>query len=725
MGLQRTAFLVNLIRTPVTKADLLLQASAIINIHREGALLVPTLRSLALAKARAVEKGYRIEVIAIADNANAETMAIAEAFDSLLDRIIPAEFGDLGASREFGIAQASHDWVFLHDGDDLFSSNWYLQFFEMAARGEIDERTVYHTALFARFGNEQNIRQMIDSWDSRFHPLFLASEWYYSNKSVLNRKLFDDIPMPYNNKRTGIGNEDWTWSCHTIHQEIRHTYLPETICFYRVKPALTSLGLTPGMIHDASPLFEPDSLLNLEIRRAERADKPLAFCDTIARKGEPVIGDGLPADWFWDEVDCQGEFESIITDYRALPPGALRVQLPNLHYNVSAATQHMMRDMDERPKIFIFASAKNLRAADKIIELMLSAASAYNGQSHQPVLVIDEDDLVLSDFGLMGRFGAKLICATHIERYFKIEDWYFNRLMMRPIVQYQGAILIDLGSDIFNKLFTEFHRVLLENYRQTVSILPDTRMDPLSPTLRNIAKNADFAHAHAGKPYKVIAAPEVIDPVCAATSWDLAAYTEEMQTAFEKMTRQRFRAVNGTASFDLEAMLNAPRVRRRNRLPMHHRVAQKHNVKVESDHDVTLSAITLNKEKFYLYQTANTWVSGDWYKEAHAFMQNNKHIWLVPPQISLSTLESGEYRSRWHSYTEPKWVFSSWYDQLVSGETPPMVVLSRTRISPTPPKTALALAASLYRYCDSSEKLVSACNETVAIAMPNAHKGAV
>ncbi len=679
---------------------------------------MPTLRSLALAKKRAVEAGYTLEVLVIADNANAETMAIAEGFGELIDRIIPVTYADLGASREFGIAEAAHDWVFLHDGDDLFSSNWYLRFFEMAARGEIDERTVYHTALFSRFGNEQNIRQMIDSWDTRFHPLFLASEWYYSNKCVLNRKLFEEIPMPYNNKFTGIGNEDWTWSCHTIHKEIRHSYLPETICFYRVKPALTSLGLTPGMIHGPSPLFSPDSLLEIEIRRAERADKPLAFCDTLTRKGEPVQGDGPPAQWFWDEVDIQGEFESIITDYRAVPAGQLRAELPNLHYNVASATQYMMRDIDERPKIFIFASGSTLRAGDKVIELMLSAARDYNDQSHQPVLVLDEDDLVISDFGLMGRFGAKVIGAQHVERFFKIEDWYYNRLMMRPIVQYHGAILIDLGSNIFNKLFTEFHRVLLENFEHTISILPDTRHDPLSPTLNNIARNSALAEAHGGKPYRVFAQPALLKRLSAATSWSLAGFTEEMSAAFEAMTRHRFRQVNGSQSFDLAEMLAAPRARKRNRLPMHHLVAQRLNARVEQDAEVALTAVTHNKIRYFLYQTANTWVSPDWYKEAHEFLSNNSHIWLVAPQISLSLMENGLYRSRWHNHSEPKWVFSSWYDQTLSNETPPMLVLARERISEQPPESPAALAEALFAYCEQPGKQVSACNETVAIAMP-------
>ncbi len=696
----------------------MLEASAIINIHREGALLVPTLRSLALAKKRAVEAGYTLEVLVVADNANEETLKIAEGFDQLIDRIIPATFGDLGASREFGISEAAHDWVFLHDGDDLFSSNWYLQFFEIAKRGEIDERTVYHTALFVRFGNEQNIRQMIDSWDTRFHPLFLASEWYYSNKCVLNRKLFAETPMPYNNKFTGIGNEDWTWSCHTIHKEIRHTYLPETICFYRVKPAITSLGLTPGMIHGPSPLFAPDSLLEIEIRRAERADKPLAFCDTLIKKGEPVQGDGPPAGWFWDEVEIQGEFESIITDYRAVPHGQLRAELPNLHYNVASATQYMMRDMDERPKIFIFASASTLRAGDKIIELMLSAARDYNDQSHQPVLVLDEGDLVISDFGLMGRFGAKVIGAQHVERFFKIEDWYFNRLMMRPIVQSHGAILIDLGSNIFNKLFTEFHRVLLENFEHTLSILPDTRHDPLSPALNNIARNAGFAKAHGGKPYRVFAQPALLSQLGKSTSWSLGAFPEDMSSAFEAVTRFRFREVNGTASFDLANMLAAPRIPRRNQLPMHHLVSQQLNARIESDAEVALTAITHNNTRFYLYQTINTWVSPSWYKDAHAFLSKNSHIWLVPAQISLSLQDNGQYRSRWHNYSEPKWVFSSWYDQALCQEATPMLVLARERISEQPPKTPAALAEALFNYCEQPGKQVSACNETVAIAMP-------
>lgn len=47
-----------------------------------------------------------------------------------------------------------------------------------------------------------------------------------------------------------------------------------------------------------------------------------------------------------------------------------------------------------------------------------------------------------------------------------------------------------------------------------------------------------------------------------------------------------------------------------------------------------------------------------------------------------------------------------------------MLVLARERISEHPPETPAALAEALFSYCEQPGKQVSACNETVAIAMP-------
>ncbi len=694
-------------------------ATAIVNIHKEGLLLAPTLNSLRLAKQKAVAAGYEIELLIIADKADAQTVTVAQKYLDVIDRIIPVKFGDLGASREYGIAQAKNDWVFLHDGDDLFSSNWFTKFFEMQADGEINERTIYHTGLFARFGVEIDIRQMIDSWDARFHPLFLASEWYFSNKSVLNRKIFEEFPMPYNDKRIGIGNEDWTWSCHTINADIRHSYLPETICFYRTKSAETSLGLTPGMIHDASPLFDPENIVRHEIQRAERPERIRAFTDSMTAKGDPVIGDGLPPDWFWHEVNLQGAFESLISDYKAVPHGVLRCHLPNLHYNVVSATQFLMRDLDERPKIFLFATMDNLCAADKTVELFLKAAHDYNDQSHQPVLVVDEGEHVFSDISLMGRFGAKIICTAHFKNYYKPQEYYTNRLLMRPIIQFKNSILIDLGSDIFARLFHEFHRVLLENFSSLSAILFDHSQDIMSPALNNVARNLGLAKAHKGQEMQAFARADLAQKLTEKLSHSIHPFPNKFNASLDAVTRHRFRSVTHADNFDLQELLVAPE-KNTAAEPTPKSFGKSVSFQTEQTGEVEFTILKHDHVKSYLYKTSSTWMPKAWYLEALRFLRNNKHIWIVPPQISVSLDQAGKLTSRWNSFSAPQETFSVWYDQCFVGENMPIAVICREPICETPPKTVAELAKALYYYCADSDKKVSTCAETLTIAFGEA-----
>lgn len=694
----------------------MLKASAVVNIHREALLLTPTMNSLRLAKQNAQAAGYEVELLIVADRSDAATLAIVEKFSDIVDRVIPVEFGDLGASREYGIAQAKNDWVFMHDADDLFSSNWYLQFFDMWAAGDIDERTVYHTDLFARFGNTQDIRQMIDSWDPRFHPLFLASEWYYSNKAVLNRKLFDEFPMPYNDTRTGIGNEDWTWSCHTIQKGIRHYKIPKTICFYRVKPVADSMGLNPGMIHAPSPLFEPENILQGDIHRAGQSHNISAFNDNMVKKGDPVIGDGLPPGWFWHEVAIQQEFESLISDYHSFPHGELRVHLPNLHFNVVSATQHLMRDMDERPKIFIFATMDNLRAPDRVVEQFLTAARDYQGQSYQPVLVVDEGDHVFSDFGLMGKYGAKLICTAHFRQFYKVEEWYYNRLLMRPMVQSKDCIVIDLGSDTFAQLFDEFHRVILENAVATYAVLMYKKVDLLAAAPQNIANNVAFAHAHNGKDLRVLVRPELVPEFQNSYGWNIAVWPDILTETIEQISRQRYRAITDHAQLELAPILDAPLLPA-TQTSREIEIPEKFGVEVLGEGDVIVLRLSLGRKISYLYQTSSTWVSGEWYEIAHRFLHDNKHIWLVPPQISASLPVTGAYRCRWNDFSAPQKVFSGWYDQLSGNDNTPVCVITRELISADLPASPAQLAKSLYYYCADETKKASASGESIAIAM--------
>ena len=80
-----------------------MKASAVINAHREGTLLAPTLRSLISAKKYAQIHGHEIEFVLVLDNPDRKTEIVVDHFRQELTSILQVSFRDLGASREFGI----------------------------------------------------------------------------------------------------------------------------------------------------------------------------------------------------------------------------------------------------------------------------------------------------------------------------------------------------------------------------------------------------------------------------------------------------------------------------------------------------------------------------------------------------------------------------------------------------------------------------------------------
>ena len=679
----------------------------VINIHREGLLLAPTMNSLIAARTEAEAGGHRVEFIAVADKIDAETSRVLKEFHPVFDQVHHVTFGDLGASRAFGIKNASADWVFMHDADDLFSSNWYRVFLDLLAKGQVDQNTVYHTDIFARFGVEIDARKMIDSADPRFHPLMQASEWYFSNKAVFHRSLLDRFPMPKNDIRKGIGNEDWTWASHTTAAGIRHSPLPRTICFYRTKAAALSLGLTPGMIHDRSDLYAPDSIIKLAVQRTVKGSKIPGFAPHLVGRADPVIGEGPLQDWFWDEVQQQGAFESQITEFNARRT-QIRCFLPRLHYNVVSAVEYLMKDMDTRPKIFIFASAENIRGADNVIDLFLRAAARYKSETYQPVLVLDEGQLVPSELRILASFGAKLISVEHFRRYYKIEDWYFSRLMLRPLVQYKGSIIVNLCSDTFTQLFTEFHRVLIENFKPLVHICLDPVFDLLSPSLSNILTNAIHHSLHTKLAMPVFGYPAQVGRLLCNARLHPSDLPAQTIAALQAVTVERYRAPDKAApELDLSEILNP--VENSDELPLDG--ATMPHVKYEE--------VMHQGRKFHLYYSAHAWVGENWLPTAAAFLFKNPHLSICAPQITFSRRPTGRAQARWHNYSNAASNFVATYEQVAGGHMVPVIALLREPLTDAVLNTPQDLALALAKFCTSDPKrLASAYGESVALYCP-------
>lgn len=680
-------------------------ASAVVNVHREGPLLPATLRSILLARERAAAAGHALELLVVADRPDEATRAVLDRFGDRIDRRIEVDCGDLGAARQHGIGAAAHDWVFMHDGDDLYSSNWYLAFFEALAAGRISPRTVYHVEIFARFGELVDLRRMIDSEDPAFHPLFLAADWYFSNKAVAHRSLFAEFPLPRNRIETGLGNEDWTWSCDTIHAGIRHSPLPGTACFYRVKPVGQSLGLTPGMIHGPSPLFAPENVAALARRSADAT--PGAFAPSLSGAVDPRMTMKLIPHWFWEEVDRQGAFEAMITDFHSLPGREKRLPPPNLNFNVVSATEYLFAGMDARPKVFLFASDAGLRGADIQIEMLLEAAAAHEDGAFQPVLVLEEDELLASDARIEARHGAKVISVRRLTEQFRLDRWFFHRFAMRPLVQYPGSVVIDLGSDIFAGLFAQFHRTILGTMRAVRMVLPDRRLDLMSPPFLNVTRNAVAWHAHTGRPVPLTVMPE-LGPVFTHGTFARPVFAPAVPDAqtvasLDAAVSRRFRRPPPPRGrIALSALLDAPALQ----VAPEPAPAPDRHGEVEA-----LSA----PGGAVIYTLAGAWVAPEWPRAAAAFLAANPGVGIVGPQITAELTETGRYLHRWHDYARADLVFSGMCERLRRGVRVPLVAMLRAPLDPVP-DTGEGLARALYRLARHEGLGAAACETTVAVA---------
>ncbi|GIX13766.1 MAG: hypothetical protein KatS3mg118_1725 [Paracoccaceae bacterium] len=685
------------------------RATAVVNLHREGPLLPATLRSLLLARETAAAQGHQVEILAVADRPDAPTLAALERFRGDIDRVLHVDHGDLGAARAEGIAAASHDWVFLHDGDDLYSSNWYLVFFEALAAGRIDPRTVWHTEIFARFGDILDLRRIIDSRDPRFHPLFLAAEWYYSNKCVLHRSLIAEFPLPRNSLRTGLGNEDWAWSCDTIHGGVRHSPLPGTVCFYRVKPAAQSLGLTPGMIHGPSRLFAPENVAALTRARAA-AGGPRAFADGLTPMADPRIGAEPLPPWFWQEVDRQGAFESLITEFHRLGRRERRLPLPNLNWNVVTAAEAVLEGLDARPKIFLFASLDGLRAADILVDRLLAAAAAHEDGAFQPVLVVDEGGGLAAPARLAAAHGAKVISTRLLTEHFRLGEWYVRRFLMRPLVQFPGSIVLDLGSDCFAALFGQFHRTLLECMRMVRMILPDPVADPCAPALANAQRNAPAWTAHTGGPV-----PVTVHPAAAhafpGPLWAPCPMPARAVAALEAAIAGRFADRPPAVAPLLLDDLLAPPVAAPlavESLPARVRLLARSGA-VER-----LAFAPDGGRERAVYRTAGSWVDPAWFDAAARAFDDDPRAGIALPPIHAEIAPDGRYVCRWLDLARPDLVLSGLFERLRLGVRVPVIAMLRQPLDGPLPDSAEALIRALWAAVRAGQR-AAAAGETIAI----------
>ncbi|MYZ49127.1 glycosyltransferase [Propylenella binzhouense] len=442
--------------------------SAVINVHREGVLLAPTLNSLSAAKREAARAGYRVEFVVVADNPDQKTLDLCRNWKDA-DSIHEVGFADLGRSRDFGIKMSSQRHVFMHDADDLFSSNLYRTFFEYRRAGLIQDMAVYHTEFFISFGGENGIRRIIPSDHPDFDPMLLTFDWFFSNKCVVDRELLERFPMPHNDKASGLGNEDWSWAGDTIANGVLHSVLPQTVCFYRVKSAHLSLGATPSMTQRASPLYSADYLLSGAGRRSRPRQPDTSLFATQEQLSVPV----------YEAMIEQVKFEPLISGNLSRNRWALTSSVRSLHHRAADGARMLLSKLDDRKKVFLFLSERYTRLLPVLIDRFAEMQPLFSPETHQLVIFHESDDDLYADLEIGDPFGSIYLSRRRMLQEFAVPNWFFNRFLVRPIVQHAGGTIIDTGTDLFAGLCEAFFKLVVSQTKRILLAQAEMTADPL------------------------------------------------------------------------------------------------------------------------------------------------------------------------------------------------------------------------------------------------------
>lgn len=212
--------------------------SAVVTAHAEGLLLRPTLQSVSAALTELAATGASCELVIQMDGATDETRRQARLWsgrDGLPFEIVIGESstGDAGSARNAGVALSRGDVVALCDGDDLVSSNYFLD--GLRSVEDAQAPTVFHPETLISFGARPSrwLVRSSTSPDLTYRDVLAMNLW--PSSSIARRELFQENPHPSLPPADGLGPEDWAWNLETLSRGIVHDVVERSVFFYRTR----------------------------------------------------------------------------------------------------------------------------------------------------------------------------------------------------------------------------------------------------------------------------------------------------------------------------------------------------------------------------------------------------------------------------------------------------------------------------------------------------------
>jgi len=209
----------------------MVDVSVVMTFHDEGPLAQQSLNALRRCTEASTRAGLRVEVVAVLDRPSPETARIVMGQPGI--RVVPVDVGDLGISRNLGIAASAGQCVSVIDGDDYWSADWLTACHPLAQAD-----VVLRHEWVLMFGERNEFMQQVPQTDELFDADSLLVFNPYVSSCFARREVFER--HPYREKRqaaTGYGYEDWHWLCETVSAGVTNRVVPGTALFYRQKPS--------------------------------------------------------------------------------------------------------------------------------------------------------------------------------------------------------------------------------------------------------------------------------------------------------------------------------------------------------------------------------------------------------------------------------------------------------------------------------------------------------
>jgi len=230
--------------------------TAVVNAHREGLLLKPTLDSVRRCFESAREKNLAVELLVAMDRSDELTKEVAQRCIADIEnaKIIPMDYGDVGHCRNQAALLAKGEYIAFLDGDDLWGKSWIVKALEMA-RSDPRE-LVLHPELNVYFGHDPHVFVHIDSESEAFDLAGLALVNYWTSLCFVRQGFLVENPYPETDLLAQMGYEDWGWNLKAISAGATHKCVSGTGHAIRMKRvSLVRQTSSAGCIAEPSDIF--------------------------------------------------------------------------------------------------------------------------------------------------------------------------------------------------------------------------------------------------------------------------------------------------------------------------------------------------------------------------------------------------------------------------------------------------------------------------------------